>query len=65
MAENGFTNGVGLFKRSGTGIAAMMMLMKLSGSDGNIWLVGGAMVGITFLAVGYMIMNDIKDRRGS
>ncbi len=63
MAENGILNNVGVSKRSATGITAMVMLMQLSASDGNIWLVGGAMVCITFLAVGYMIMNDIKDRR--
>ncbi len=63
MAENGILNNVGVSKRSATGITAMVMLMQLSASDGNIWLVGGAMVCITFLAVGYMVMNEIKDRR--
>ncbi len=63
MAENGIVNNLGVSKRSATGITAMVMLMKLSSSDGNIWLVTGAMTGITVLAVGYMIMNEIKDRR--
>ena len=63
MAENGILNNVGVSKRSATGITAMLMIMQLSGSDGNIWLVGGAMVSITFLAVGYMILNEVKDRR--
>lgn len=63
MAENGILSNMGVSKRSATGITAMLMLMKLSDSDGNIWLVGGAMVGITLLAVAYMIMNEIKDKR--
>ncbi len=63
MAENGILNNMGVSKRSATGITAMFLLMQLSDSDGNIWLVGGAMVGITALAVGYMIMNELKDRR--
>lgn len=63
MAENGILNNVGVSKRSATGITAMLMVMQLSGSDGNIWLVAGAMACITLLAVGYMIMNEIKDKR--
>ena len=65
MAENGALNNLGVSKRSATGITAMVMLMKLSGSDGNIWLVGGAMVCITALAVAYMVLNEIKERRNA
>ena len=65
MAENGILNNMGVSKRSATGITAMFLLMQLSDSGGNIWLVAGAMVGITALAVGYMIMNELKDRRNA
>jgi C4-dicarboxylate transporter len=61
MAENGILNNVGVSKRSATGITAMVMLMKLSTSDGKYAL--PAMIGITILAVTYMIANEIKDRR--
>ena len=61
MAENGIVNNLGVSKRSATGITAMVMLMKLSESDGKFAI--PAMVGITVIAVGYMIMNEIKDRR--
>lgn len=63
MAENGIISNLGVSKRSATGIAAMGMIMTLSGADGNIWLVAGAMVCITVLAVGYMVLDEIKDRR--
>ena len=61
MAENGILNNVGVSKRSATGITAMVMLMQLSDSDGQYTVY--AMIGITILAVGYMVMNEIKDRR--
>jgi len=63
MAENGVVNDLGLSRRSVTGVGGMSALLYLSGSDGNIWLVGGAMVGIVILGALYMIMNEIKDRR--
>jgi len=61
MAENGILSNVGVSKRSATGITAMVMLMQLSDSDGEYAL--PAMIGITLLAVAYMIMNEIKDSR--
>ena len=61
MAENGILNSVGVSKRSATGITAMVMLMKLSESDGPNSIY--AMIGITILAIGYMILNEFKDRR--
>ena len=61
MAENGILSNVGVSKRSATGITAMVMLMRLSDSDG-LWA-PQAMVLITILAVAYMVMNEIKDRR--
>lgn len=63
MAENGIVNSVGVSKRSVTAVTAMGALMKLSTSEGNVWLIGGAMVAITALAVGYMIMDEVKGRR--
>jgi len=61
MAENGILNNVGVSKRSATGITAMVMLMRLSESEGVF--VPPAMIGITLIAVAYMVMNEIKDRR--
>ena len=63
MAENGILNNIGVSKRSAASITAMAMLMKLSVSDGSYVL--PAMVGITLIAIGYMIMNEIKDRRNN
>jgi hypothetical protein len=59
MAEqNGIISNLGVPKRSATGIAAMGMIMKLDGSGGYI-----AMAAITVLAVAYMILDEVKDRR--
>ena len=63
MAENGIVNNLGVSKRSATGITAMVMLMKLSTSDGSHVLVG--MIGITLLAIGYMVLAEIKDKRNA
>ena len=61
MAENGIVHSLGVSKRSLTGITAMGMIMKLSTSDGPYAF--AAMIAITVLAVGYMLMDEIKDRR--
>lgn len=58
---NGILNNMGVSKRSVTGITGMVMLMKLSESDGEYVL--PVIVGIVILAIGYMIMDEIKDRR--
>ncbi|HEG43023.1 MAG TPA: hypothetical protein ENH94_03135 [Phycisphaerales bacterium] len=61
MAENGIVNNLGVSRRSLSAITAMGMIMKLSASDGKY--VAGAMVGIIIVAVVYMVLDEIKDRR--
>ncbi len=60
-SEQGIVGNLGLSRRSTAGIAAMGMLMKLSASESPHTF--QAMVMITVLAVAYMIMDEIKDRR--
>ncbi len=59
--NNGIIGNVGASKRSVYGIAAMGMILKLSASEAKYAL--AAMILITVLAVAYMVLDEIKDRR--
>jgi hypothetical protein len=61
MPENGLLDTAGVSKRSAMGITAMLLLAKLSDSDGDC--VPHGMICITVIAVFYFIFNEIKDRR--
>ena len=58
MAENGLVNSVGLSRRSVTSAGAMSAILYLSDKDALV-----AMILIFLLGIGYMIMDEIKDRR--
>ena len=59
--DNGIVGNLGASRRSLSSIAGMGMILKLSGSDSPnaLW----AMLGITILAVVYMVMDEIKNKR--
>lgn len=61
MPENGLLSTAGGSKRSAMGITAMLLLAKLSGSDGAYVLHG--MICITVVVVFYFVLNEVKDRR--
>ncbi len=58
MAENGIVNNVGLSRRSVTSAGAMAAILSLA--DACPWL---AMTLIFSLGIGYMIMDELKDKR--
>ncbi len=58
MAENGIVNNLGMSRRSITGMGAMSAILYLADKDAL-----PAMILIFLLGVGYMIADDIKDRR--
>ena len=58
MAENGIVNNLGLSRRSVTSVGAMSGIMYLAEKDALV-----AMVLVFLLGVGYMIMDELKDRR--
>ena len=59
--QNGIIGNIGGSKRSVYGIAAMGMILKLSASEAKYAL--AAMILITILAVAYMVLDEVKDRR--
>ena len=58
MAENGIVNNLGLSRRSVTSVGAMSGILYLAEKDALV-----AMILVFLLGVGYMIMDEIKDRR--
>lgn len=58
MAENGIVNNLGVSRRSVTSMGAMAAILSLAEKDAF-----PAMVLIFLLGIGYMIMDELKDRR--
>ncbi len=60
MAENGIVNNLGASRRSLTSVGAMAAILSLAEKDAL-----PAMILIFLLAIGYMVMDELKDKRNA